>query len=151
MTDRSKALAIIPLLQGWLGNLSSRRRLHLWAGHLWDFQPFKWPHTHLQVCCASRKRKYFQNLSPEHLCPGPTSWSWRGTTGRTTGTWSPSSPPPTTATAVETRLPSWSLTTPSSIPSCSLTQLQDVGNLMWLVKHQTTSCKRSPEKEPSST
>merc|ERR1712037_222216 len=65
-----------------------------------------------------------------HLSPGPTNWLWRGTTGRMTGTWSPSSPPPTTATAVETKLRSWSLMTPSSIPSYSLTQLQDVGNLM---------------------
>ena len=83
-----------------------------------------------------------------NMCLGPTSWWWRGTTGRTTGTWSPYSLPPTTATAVETRLPSWSWTTPSSIPSYSLTRLQGVGNLMWLVKPQTTSCKCSPNKPP---
>ena len=82
-----------------------------------------------------------------YACLGLISWWWRGTTGRTTGMWSPSSRPPTTAIAVETRLLSWSWMTPSSIPSFSLTQHQDVGNLMWLVKHQTTSCKCSP-KEP---
>ena len=37
----------ISLFQGRLGNLSPRRRLHLWPGYLWDFQPLKWPHTHL--------------------------------------------------------------------------------------------------------
>ena len=46
---------IILLFQGWLGNLSSRCRLHLWPGHFRDIQPFKWPHTHLQVCCPMAK------------------------------------------------------------------------------------------------
>ena len=45
------------VFQGWLGNFSSRRRLHFWPGHLWDFQPFKRPYTHLQVCLCSLKLK----------------------------------------------------------------------------------------------
>ena len=45
------------VFQGWLGNFSSRRRLHFWPGHLWDFQPFKRPYTHLQVCLCNLKLK----------------------------------------------------------------------------------------------
>jgi diadenosine tetraphosphatase ApaH/serine/threonine PP2A family protein phosphatase len=41
------------------------------------------------------------------LFPVPTSWSWRGTSGSTIGRWSLSSLPPTTATGVVTKLPSW--------------------------------------------
>jgi len=83
-----------------------------------------------------------------HSSPGPTSWWWRGTTGRMTGMWWPFSLLQTTATAAATRLPSWSSMTPSSIPSFSLTQPQGVGNLMWLGKHQTTSCKGNPTENP---
>ena len=46
LTDPSMA-SLFPCVQGRLGNLSPRCWLHLWPGHLWDFQPFKWPHTHL--------------------------------------------------------------------------------------------------------
>ena len=67
LAELSQALAIIPLFQGWLGNLSSRSRLHLWPGHLRDFQPFKWPHTHLQVCCASQKRNV-NRICPLNIC-----------------------------------------------------------------------------------
>ena len=43
------------------------------------------------------------------------SWSWRATTGVTIVMLSPSSPPPTTATAVATRPPSWNSMTHSNI------------------------------------
>merc|ERR1719228_2633109 len=47
----------------------------------------------------------------------------------------------TTATAVETRRPSWNSMTPSNTPSFSLTQLPGVGSPTLLGRLQTTSCR----------
>ncbi len=71
------------------------------------------------------------------------SWSWTDSTGRKNATSLPSSRHLTTATGAETRLPSWRSTKISSIPFCSLTQLQGLVSLWCRGEYRITSCKIS--------
>lgn len=103
------------------------------------FECGTWPYfSPVQLTCVFDRWLVSDESSPLWL--DACSVLFRATTGATTRTWWPSSVLQTTATAVETRQPSWNWTTPSNT-LCKYTKLKrNPTQLTWII---TSSMCRS--------